>query len=216
MASILIVEDHPTMRDAMRLVLEEDGHQVEEASDGEAGIAMVRERRARRRAAGPEHPGRVGGRGARDAEGRPGDIGRARGRRHRDGGGGSAKGASRRAPTATSRSRSARSPCSAQWSGYFEVPGRRYRDGERGSFARLRFQGDPASHRLRQLPRDVEAEPGALRVGRRRLRLMEAVEDRLALVGRHARVRGLAPRTSPCPRSANPPGARPSRPTGRT
>ena len=43
MASILIVEDHPTMRDAMRLVLEEDGHQVEDASDGEAGIAMVRE-----------------------------------------------------------------------------------------------------------------------------------------------------------------------------
>ena len=44
MASILIVEDHPTMRDAMRLVLEEDGHQVEEATDGEAGIAMVRDR----------------------------------------------------------------------------------------------------------------------------------------------------------------------------
>jgi CheY-like chemotaxis protein len=43
MASILIVEDHPTMRDAMRLVLEEDGHQVEEASDGEVGIAMVRD-----------------------------------------------------------------------------------------------------------------------------------------------------------------------------
>jgi two-component system, OmpR family, phosphate regulon response regulator PhoB len=43
-ASILIVEDHPTMRDAMRLVLEEDGHQVEEASDGEIGIAMVRDR----------------------------------------------------------------------------------------------------------------------------------------------------------------------------
>ncbi|MEO8422379.1 MAG: response regulator [Actinomycetota bacterium] len=43
MASILIVEDHPTMRDAMRLVLEEDGHQVEEASDGEAGIQMVRD-----------------------------------------------------------------------------------------------------------------------------------------------------------------------------
>jgi two-component system, OmpR family, phosphate regulon response regulator PhoB len=43
-ASILIVEDHPTMRDAMRLVLEEDGHQVEEASDGESGIAMVRDR----------------------------------------------------------------------------------------------------------------------------------------------------------------------------
>ena len=44
MASILIVEDHPTMREAMRLVLEEDGHRVEEATDGEAGIAMVRER----------------------------------------------------------------------------------------------------------------------------------------------------------------------------
>ena len=44
MASILIVEDHPTMRDAMRLVLEDDGHQMEEAPDGEAGIAMVRDR----------------------------------------------------------------------------------------------------------------------------------------------------------------------------
>ncbi len=43
MANVLIVEDHPTMRDAMRLVLEEDGHQVEEAVDGENGIAMVRE-----------------------------------------------------------------------------------------------------------------------------------------------------------------------------
>ena len=54
MASILIVEDHPTMRDAMRLVLEEDGHQVEEASDGESGIAMVRSGRmaARYHAAG--------------------------------------------------------------------------------------------------------------------------------------------------------------------
>ena len=101
----------------------------------------------------------------------------------------------RRAPTATSRSRSARSPCSGQWSGYFEVPGRRYRDGERRSVARLRLQGDPAPHRLRQLPRDVEAESGALRVGRRRFGLMEAVEDRLALLGRHARARGRAPRT---------------------
>ena len=42
MATILIVEDHPTMRDAMRLVLEEDGYDVEEATDGEAGIAAVR------------------------------------------------------------------------------------------------------------------------------------------------------------------------------
>jgi two-component system phosphate regulon response regulator PhoB len=44
MASILIIEDHPTMRDAMRLVLEEGGHDVEEASDGEAGIEMARDR----------------------------------------------------------------------------------------------------------------------------------------------------------------------------
>jgi CheY-like chemotaxis protein len=44
MTSILIVEDHPTMRDAMRLVLEEDGYEVEEATDGEAGIAAVRVR----------------------------------------------------------------------------------------------------------------------------------------------------------------------------
>ncbi len=42
MATILIVEDHPTMRDAVRLVLEEDGHEVEEASDGEMGLAAVR------------------------------------------------------------------------------------------------------------------------------------------------------------------------------
>jgi two-component system, OmpR family, phosphate regulon response regulator PhoB len=41
-ASILLVEDHPTMRDAMRLVLEEDGHDVEEAADGESGLAMAR------------------------------------------------------------------------------------------------------------------------------------------------------------------------------
>src|SRR5712691_4235490 len=44
MTSILIVEDHPTMRDAMRLVLEEDGYEVEEVTDGEAGIAAVRTR----------------------------------------------------------------------------------------------------------------------------------------------------------------------------
>ena len=44
MTSILIVEDHPTMRDAMRLVLEEDGYEIEEATDGEAGIAAVRTR----------------------------------------------------------------------------------------------------------------------------------------------------------------------------
>lgn len=44
MTSILIVEDHPTMRDAMRLVLEEDGYEVQDATDGKAGIAAVRAR----------------------------------------------------------------------------------------------------------------------------------------------------------------------------
>jgi len=41
-ARILIVEDHPTMRDAMLLVLEENGHQVEDAGDGGRGIEIVR------------------------------------------------------------------------------------------------------------------------------------------------------------------------------
>jgi len=42
-ARILIVEDHPTMRDAMRLVLEESGHEVDDAADGGRGIEIVRE-----------------------------------------------------------------------------------------------------------------------------------------------------------------------------
>ena len=71
MASILIVEDHPTMRDAMRLVLEEDGHQVEEASDGEAGIAMVRDRAPDVVLLDLNIPVVSGADGARDVEGRP-------------------------------------------------------------------------------------------------------------------------------------------------
>jgi two-component system alkaline phosphatase synthesis response regulator PhoP len=39
---ILVVEDHPTMREAMRLVLEGEGFMIEEASDGDAALAMVR------------------------------------------------------------------------------------------------------------------------------------------------------------------------------
>lgn len=39
---ILVVEDHPTMREAMRLVLEGEGFSIEEASDGDAALAMVR------------------------------------------------------------------------------------------------------------------------------------------------------------------------------
>jgi CheY-like chemotaxis protein len=41
-ARILIVEDHPTMREAMRLVLEGEGFQIDEASDGQAALARVR------------------------------------------------------------------------------------------------------------------------------------------------------------------------------
>ena len=36
-ARILIVEDHPTMREAMRLVLEGEGFEIDEAADGEEG-----------------------------------------------------------------------------------------------------------------------------------------------------------------------------------
>ncbi len=40
---ILIVEDHPTMRGAMRLVLEEGGYRIDEASDGVEALRIVRE-----------------------------------------------------------------------------------------------------------------------------------------------------------------------------
>ena len=42
MPRILIVEDHATMRDAMRLVLEETGASVEEAADGQAALDAIR------------------------------------------------------------------------------------------------------------------------------------------------------------------------------
>ena len=41
-ARILVVEDHPTMREAMRLVLEGEGFSIDEASDGETALDMVR------------------------------------------------------------------------------------------------------------------------------------------------------------------------------
>jgi CheY-like chemotaxis protein len=41
-AKILIVEDHPTMREAMRLVLEGEGFAIDEAADGQRALAMVR------------------------------------------------------------------------------------------------------------------------------------------------------------------------------
>ena len=43
-ADILIVEDHPTMREAMRLILENEGFDIREASDGPTALTMVRER----------------------------------------------------------------------------------------------------------------------------------------------------------------------------
>jgi two-component system, OmpR family, alkaline phosphatase synthesis response regulator PhoP len=44
-ARILIVEDHPTMREAMRLVLEGEGFDIEEASDGAQALASMQEDR---------------------------------------------------------------------------------------------------------------------------------------------------------------------------
>jgi CheY-like chemotaxis protein len=42
-ADILIVEDHPTMREAMKLILEHEGFEIREAPDGPTALAMVRE-----------------------------------------------------------------------------------------------------------------------------------------------------------------------------
>ena len=44
-ARILIVEDHPTMREAMRLVLEGEGFDIDEASDGKQALAAVQDER---------------------------------------------------------------------------------------------------------------------------------------------------------------------------
>jgi two-component system phosphate regulon response regulator PhoB len=41
-AEILIVEDHPTMREAMRLVLEHEGFVIREVADGASALAMAR------------------------------------------------------------------------------------------------------------------------------------------------------------------------------
>jgi two-component system alkaline phosphatase synthesis response regulator PhoP len=42
-AEILIVEDHPTMREAMRLVLEHEGFEIREAADGPSALRLARE-----------------------------------------------------------------------------------------------------------------------------------------------------------------------------
>ena len=43
-AQILIVEDHPTMREAMRLILEHEGFEIREAIDAAQALSMARER----------------------------------------------------------------------------------------------------------------------------------------------------------------------------
>ena len=40
---ILIIEDHPTMRGALRLILESEGLDVEEASDGALALVAIRD-----------------------------------------------------------------------------------------------------------------------------------------------------------------------------
>jgi CheY-like chemotaxis protein len=42
-ADILIVEDHPTMREAMRLILEPEGYVIREAIDAAQALSMARE-----------------------------------------------------------------------------------------------------------------------------------------------------------------------------
>ena len=43
MASILIVDDDAPIRAALRDVLEQDGHQIREAADGQIGLMLYRE-----------------------------------------------------------------------------------------------------------------------------------------------------------------------------
>ena len=44
-ADILIVEDHPTMREAMLLILEHEGFDIREAPDGGTALTMVHQHR---------------------------------------------------------------------------------------------------------------------------------------------------------------------------
>lgn len=43
MASILIIDDHASVRTLIRSVLEGDGHQVREAENGEVGLSLYRD-----------------------------------------------------------------------------------------------------------------------------------------------------------------------------
>jgi len=42
-ADILIVEDHPTMREAMRMVLEHEGYRIREAADGASALQQIKD-----------------------------------------------------------------------------------------------------------------------------------------------------------------------------
>jgi len=44
-SKILVVEAHPTMREAMRLVLEHEGYEISEASDGRSAVSNVKSER---------------------------------------------------------------------------------------------------------------------------------------------------------------------------
>jgi DNA-binding response OmpR family regulator len=43
-ADIIIVEDHPTMRQSMRLILEQEGFVLREAPDGKTAMELISER----------------------------------------------------------------------------------------------------------------------------------------------------------------------------
>lgn len=43
MAQVLIVDDDEGIRDAVRFLLEDEGHQVQEASDGDAALRIIRD-----------------------------------------------------------------------------------------------------------------------------------------------------------------------------
>ncbi|HSB43930.1 MAG TPA: response regulator [Nitrospira sp.] len=46
MSKILVIDDEESVRMLLRAVLEEDGHEVREATDGRTGIALYRQERA--------------------------------------------------------------------------------------------------------------------------------------------------------------------------
>jgi two-component system response regulator (stage 0 sporulation protein F) len=46
MASILLVDDDDSLRAFLRHILEEDGHQIREATNGQVGLTLYREKPA--------------------------------------------------------------------------------------------------------------------------------------------------------------------------